>query len=535
MDSLYSIKTEMDGIEVEYELLSPEKVESLQEVEQSDDIDKLLESTRDKITEINASIDRLTNHADGIDYAIAVTCGLVTGIIDATVVGEWNFKEAKAKSNQEVNKKIISFAQKDPEYAEYLSKKRQSNGDLENAISFLENKYKLPGDGEYKAFKSLGVTDKTHHLDDYCHHPTLVGLVCCVLVQFTGNAKYHCASGEVIKATIQVNEYGNLVSPDKWGKVFAGVINWFFNVAKAMANRKGHILSDIGGSSLSAGKGKDGAGLPGGFMATVKELSDLPCFKDTEFAENLRKAFQNGIGNQKSQLDLGAFNSLFEGANSRFDKRTEMAIENELKRQALPVVLNEILVRASFFVRRFIDEMRDKETITDIEWSKTFPIGNRTVERMITIASGTFTAVDMADATIRAAVKSGGFGPTFLSNMVLRVNFVGIGRFAIALGTDSVMGIKREYKRNKRLILMDEEIALSGAKLYYKQADIWIAAENTERSIEEMDLEAQNAVRFFLESEEEIKQDMNAICEKTSKIAEKNPEKTAEYLRLLRS
>ena len=33
----------------------------------------------------------------------------------------------------------------------------------------------------------------------------------------------------------------------------------------------------------------------------------------------LRKAFQNGIGEGKKQLDLGPFNSLFEGASSKFD------------------------------------------------------------------------------------------------------------------------------------------------------------------------------------------------------------------------
>ena len=60
---------------------------------------------------------------------------------------------------------------------------------------------------------------------------------------------------------------------------------------------------------------------------------------------------------------------------------------------------------------------------------------------MLTIATGTFTAIDLADAAIRSAIKSGGEPMTFLKNFVLLVNFVGVGRFAIAIGQDTLMGV----------------------------------------------------------------------------------------------
>ena len=539
MKSIYGIKEEVEGFEVEFELMPPtartrELSGDKSEIEESiAAIDSLLEEKRNTLAELNSEIDNLTSHADGIDYAMAVTCGLITGMIDSVFVGEWDFQNAKAKANENINKKVIDFAKKDPEFKNYLDNKRQSNSDLENAIEFLEKKYKLPGDGEYKAFKALGITDATHHLDDFCHHPTLVGLVCSVLVQFSGEAKYHCATGEVIQATIQVNEYGNLVSPDKWGKVFAGVINWFFNAAKAIANQKGHFMSDVAGSSTSVGKGNDGAGLPGGLMSTLKELASLPCFRDTHFGENLRKAFQNGIGTKKSQVDLGPFNSLFQGASSKFDMRTEMAIAGELKRQAFPVMLNEILVRGCYFVRRVILQMREKNSIKELSLKDAMPFGNRTIVRMVTIASGTFTAVDMADAAIRSAVKSGGFGPAFVSNMILRVNFVGIGRFAVSVGTDVTMGISRSIKRNKRMEIINEEIALTGAKIYYKQAEVWIAAEKAGESIADMYKSAEDAVTYYAESIAEMTADMSVVTKKMSIIAEDDDKKN-EYLRMLR-
>ena len=392
-------------------------------------------------------IERLTNSADGIDYAIAVSAGIVAGIIDAVFVKEWDFQGAKAVSNEEINKKVIEFAKKHG-MEEWAKKYGKDPERLETAIQFLESRkeFKLPGDGAYQAFSGKGVTNATHHLDDFCHHPTLIGLACCILVQFTGEAKYHPSIGGVIKTPIEVNQYGNFVSEERWGKVFAGIINWFFKVAKTKEMQKGHLFSDMAGSSGSSGKGNDGMGIPGTFLSVAKELSLLPCFKDTKFAENLRKAFQNGIGEGKAQLDLGAFNSLFSGASSKLDMRTEMAIGKELKRQSIPVKINEMVVRSLYFVRRFILQMKDKESILELDWKPLLPIRNRTIVRMLTISTGTLTTIDLGDAAIHAAVKSAKAGTpvAFLPNFVLRVNFVGIARFSIACTADLIMEIEKD-------------------------------------------------------------------------------------------
>lgn len=329
-------------------------------------------------------------------------------------------QECQKQSNIAINNRILDFAKKDPRYipwCEGVGKtarwKQRDSDRLASAVEFLEEKYVLPGDNDWK-FESSGISASSHHLDDFCHHPTLVGMICCILVQFTGNAKYHAASGDVVKLPVSVNEYGNFVSEKVFGKVFAGIINWFFNAAQTLKNQKGHLMSDMAGS-ISAVKGKKrGAGVPGTVMSTLKELSALPCFKDTSFAENLRKAYQNGIGNGASQLDLGVFNNLFDGASSKFDMRTEMAVKHELKRQAIPVVINEILVRSFYFVRRFVEQMKVKQSLMEIEWKKLLPMNNRTIVRMITIASGTFCLVDFGDAAIRARIQSGGRYAGFL-------------------------------------------------------------------------------------------------------------------------
>lgn len=537
-------KVETDDFKVEYEVLSPIDIEDTKNPErrkivlEMQNLDNQINAIEAEINKMDVEIDRLTNHTDGIDYAISVTCGIITGIIDSLFVGEWDFKKAKAISNKEINEKILKFANKDPRYSEFLSNKIKNKDPnrLDNAIEFLEKTYKLPGDGSYKQFKNIGITDSTHHLDDFCHHPTLIGLLCCILVQFTGNATYRSSTGAIIKTPVEVNDYGKFVSDNNWGKVFAGIINWFFNLVQTIKNRKGHLLSDMAGSSSSVGKGNEGAGLPGSFLSLAKELSALPCFADTNFAENLRKAFQNGIGTGKSQLDLGAFNSLFAGASSKVDIRTENAVKHELKRQAVPIIINEIFVRALYFVRRFIWEMKEKSSILDIDWKKTIPLKNRTIVRMLTIATGTFTAVDVADAGIRAIVKSGGINPETLANFILRVNFVGIGRFAIAIVTDAGMGVKRNHLMKERIGALSQQMALLNAKVSYKCAEVcivesdvleqqkqmWISAQNTEETLNAIYEQTKDNMYFFYDSLVEIQQNYEMISKYRNSIEEHN-------------
>ena len=80
------------------------------------------------------------------------------------------------------------------------------------------------------------------------------------------------------------------------------------------------------------------------------------------------------------------------------------------------------------FIRRFYMEIKinDVQQVSDlkhISWENTLPFKNRTVIRMLTIATGTMTAIDLADAAIEAAIKSGGINPAFVPNMLVKVKF----------------------------------------------------------------------------------------------------------------
>lgn len=477
----YKYQNANDDFRVKYILEIPDNSECKLSNAETDFLNQLDEAYED--------IERLTNQADGYDYAIAISCGIIAGFVDSFFVGDWDFKSAKKASNIEINNKIMDFAKKDPQYIDWCNGVDKSNrwnkrdpNRLASAVEFLEGKYVLPGDNDYK-FKGSGISPKTHHLDDFCHHPTLIGMICSILVQFTGMSEYHPSTGGKISVPVTINEYNNFVSDNAYGKIFSGIINWFFKASQTLKNQKGHLLSDMAGS-LSATKEKHyGSGVPGTVMSTLKELSTLPCFKESDFAENLRKAYQNGIGEKDSQLNLGIFNNLFDGATSKFDARTENAVKHELKRQSVPVIINEILVRTFYFVRRFIEQMKMKKSPLELDWKKLLPANNRTIVRMIVISSGTFCLADLGDAAVRSGIKSGGNLATFGTNFIIKVNFVGIGRFTLAVGSDLYMEARKE---RLKMAVTSGEIAVVAMEEKQVIADTSDINKRTDDKIEKM-------------------------------------------------
>lgn len=450
----YSHTVDCDGLSVQYDLYCPGKAQPENGKNETLTLNENLTYEQKVLAfeqaygEAQDEIERLTSIADGLDLTLAISSGIVAGLLDIFFVGEWNFAEAKTISNEQINRKIQDFAMKNglEKWVEEKKnnprvKKGYDINRLETAVAFLEETFPMPGDNTWKGH-GINVSSSTHHLDDFKHHPTIVGLICSILDQFTRESTYHNRFGETYKIPMEVDENGMLEGKTPTVKVSAGIINWCINVAK---QQQGHLMSDMAGSKNTAGAGM---GLPGDFMSMLREMASLPGFKDTDFALKLTKAYQYGIGTGENQVGLGALNNLFEGASSKFDMRTELAIKHELKRQSIPVILNEIVVRTFYLVRHFVSELREVGDVSLIEWKKILPFKNRTIVRMLTISTGVMEVFDFADAGLRSGGNLGMF--------VLRVNFVGVGRFAVAGSVDILMGIK---KNRLELAMSSAEVA----------------------------------------------------------------------------
>lgn len=521
MTDLFGFKLDNQGLSVEYSVVSlvdfDYQVQGGTIEKNILDIDGRIQCVQDSVDRCNLEIERLTNHSDVFDNLLAVSSGLLCGLIDSFYVGEFDFKQLMADSHKNVNKFIEAFA---------IANGYDGNGRLEGAIAFLENKFPVAQDN---IWKSYGVSSaRLHHLEDIAHHPTPAGLIAAIFVTFFRVGAFVSKEGKWKVISVDTN-------PEQLLKIWlpiiiSGILFWVINLAesrnlksfnslpkpvkkliKALSaspallqvlkethNWCGHIVSDMGGSKNTPG---GGMGIPGLFLSLLKELASIPPLNKT----NLSKVVS----------DLYSKNKV--------DMRAELAIVKYLGKQAVPVLLNETIVRTLYFVRRLIDEKRQGQSWDNVNWSSVVPLNNRTIERMITISSGTFMAVDMADAAIRSGVKSHGSSVSFATNFVLRVNFVGVGRFAVAVWNDAKMGRENAVKECERQKLYEELLGLNNAKMFYRNADMWLSAESAAETVQETTAIAQQAISYYVDTWNSIFSSIESVSNNVHNIEKRNP------------
>lgn len=473
-----------DNFDVEYEVLPVETVYNENIVQYSQriaELDAQLEEKNDELERLNDEVDRLTNHADAVDYTVAVASGVITGLIDAYVIGEIDLK----KCHEWGNDKIQAFVKK------VAGEKGDDPGALDRAIRKLEELTKegFPSDSNTDVFGG----GRQHHLRDFAHHPTLVGLFFSIATQFTGMCYGTATDGRFIVVPVEDKTRIGKTFPEK---IAYGTITWFF-----------HLVSDMAGSSANAGAG---TGIPGPILSLAKELSVLPPFSTMTIGEIPLSQFLSKIFNGTLFADHDAEGKIIKDSVVNVDFRTELGI---VRTQVVPVLINEVIVRVFYSIHQLTKELKREpvsqfEDLKTLNWKRILPFRNRTVARMLTIASGSFMAVDMTDAVAHAVKKvtasaSAGLGAavvSFASTFLLRVNFVNGFRFVMAFGTEIKMEKQKGRSEAQRMRIYNEFLRLTNVKLYYttaityektadmmsKDADIWIEAKDTQIAIAEM-------------------------------------------------
>ena len=211
------------------------------------------------------------------------------------------------------------------------------------------------------------------------------------------------------------------IGKDTAEKIIYGTIIWFF-----------HLVSDMAGSKSTAGI-SGGTGIPGPILSMAKELAALPLFKDIRVQEKSLSQFISKIFNGTLFAQYDEKGKIIKETVVKFDLRGELGLMAELGRQAIPVIANESIVRTFYFIRRLAMEIRDKKISSEkcaIDWKRVRPVNSPTLTRMLTIATGVFTSLDVADAIIT-------------QKYFVAVNYIGVGRFAVALENEAVWALKR--------------------------------------------------------------------------------------------
>lgn len=440
MSTLYDWIGRADELIIEYDagvVKTPMLPENVNYEEKLTIIDSAEEEVTDNVCNV-VEWDETVLKADRYDYIMAVCSGTIAGLIDVFYVGQFSLDRAKEWGGAEVNKFVMKVAEL----------QGFKGGDLSDAIKFLEKSFRFAADSVTADFGG----GLQHHLRDFSHHFSLGGLVCSLYTQFSGKV-----IGTDTQGTLKVVELTNreFIGQNFEEKFLFGVVKWFF-----------HMVSDMAGSSAYAGKG---TGIPGPLVSLIKELSSLPCFRDKIISEYEFHVWVSKLFNGTLLAKRDADNNIIEPM--KFDLRTEIGMLNEIGRQCLPVLINECLVRGLYFIRRLYIELKEAEiqSIKDLERINSkalLPFNNRVIKRMVTIASGTFTAIDMVDAAVRASIMSSGYNQAFSITFLTRINIVGVGRFLIACLADSkiVTNDIREAKNQRNKIAEEYEKLLSDFK-----------------------------------------------------------------------
>ena len=382
------------------------------------------------IYDLDSQIDLLSSKADKLDYLVSIGSGVMCGLLDILWVGNFSLERGRSIASNEIDKFVTKTAK-------LLGCK---NDDLVSSVKFLEKKFPIPSDGNTPNFGG----GLQHHLRDFAHHPTIAGLIFSLLTQFTCKSYGTDVNGVFVVADVpEVSKA--FIGNDVPSKILFGTITWFF-----------HLVSDIAGSSSTAGK-SGGTGIPGPLLALAKELSVLPIFKNIKVRDNSLSVFLSKLFNGTLLAKHDESGKIIKDTVLKFDLRGELGLGIEIGRQAIPVVANECIVRCFYFIRRLAVEIkanniRSIADLKQIDWCKVRPLNNPTLAKMLTIATGVFTAVDVGEAIVS-------------QKYWLSINYVGVGRFAVAISEDvawclkgrNVKKIKKMYEHIKRFTYTQTE------------------------------------------------------------------------------
>lgn len=511
------------------------------------DINSQQDIINSRIEGLNSEIDRLTNHADRFDYTLAVSSGIICGLIDSFFVGEFDFELLKKESHKKINKFIEQYARKNG---------YTGNGRLKEAITYLEDKFKVSNDNAFTIDSRLRKdakgnvlkvsSAKLHHIEDIAHHPTPFGLAASIICEIFGTVFFFTKDGhwETVKVDVDPQKRNKIIFKLIAISIVMGIIGWLIYMAnKKMkeeelkvskplrrlvllvasspaiialfvsiknSNWRGHLISDVGGSNSSK---KDGMGVPGFSLSILYLFSSIKGIRET----GLPKI----IGDWYSK--------------DKFDLRKEVAVLNFAKKQAMPVLINEVIVRTIYCIRHLVEEKKTKGEWIKIDWNKVKPWGNRTINRMLTISSGTFMATDLIDATARSLIENGVniYNPKLYVDFVLRINFVGVGRFAIAIYTDAKMGVKKTKAEQERLTMNNKYLMLENSKLFYLQGNVWIAARDTAMALEHLRNTALESVMCFNDKVLSLDKEWEQLGSHISNIVKDDPKFASQLLTLL--
>ena len=243
----------------------------------------------------------------------------------------------------------------------------------------------------------LGLDMASIH-DAISSNPTLFGLISCLLTQFTGNLYYFKKDGEILIKKAPRNKY--VIGDTNSQKVLLAFAYWLFELSLTKA--KDRNLNVILEQTLKKYN----------LDTLVPAFCDYMKSKGIPTNENeLYTWYANILKTHICRQEVS-------DAIERSAANTLVKLAKDLLSDALPVILNECLIRGFYFIRQ----------LTLHKQVDLLHANNRILSHMGLISSSTFVLSNVGIAIIKKL--------TIGKPLITEINFIGIGRLILAIGED---------------------------------------------------------------------------------------------------
>ena len=444
----------------------------------------------EQLKKVERRIQEYTVDLSTADYAMAIASGIISGAIDAFVVGETDFfrhldkAHLKEQAEDVFDRLKILFVEKPTAKASQFQRAVVSSPFTDNEI--------------LKAFTI---------------NRNPVGLLATILLQMGKGGMIQKDSRGKIRLFPEQNERGPFQNISHEDRVFLliiaviiGILRWLIVTAEdEPLNSSNHGFKTLG-------KLREMIRTTPAFSKTVDQIEKW----QRQAVNEIRKIQkENGAAMGVDQVFLSFFTMLamtpgFEKSNlhdvvrlyedgKRIGLDRIPIIEN-LTRQAFPVLVNEIIVRTFYFAEHLVMELQQAEDINGIDWEKVIPLGNKSINRMMTIAALTLNTADIADAAVRAAIDSEGNLLCFGTRFLARFNLVAEGRAVVSV----IREIRDEMEQQA---LYDERLRLQRTKT----AEVLKILDKYQKELEErVSTYLAEDIEVFLKGIEMMDQGLNA-------------------------
>ncbi len=421
---------------------------------------QILASLDAKIQKVNEELESNTVQLDKSAYILSVASGLICGCLDS-----FFFRNIELQENGLYLVSPVSIF--------------KQNGINKKGLGLLGDKYahKLEDAANFVMSNDLlkktvpGILGGiTNSIMDLAHYPTPQGLVCSVFAQMLKVCSLKSENGKMVFTLVNKNTVDIVMVFT--AALITGVMNWLLHISTFNYEED------------------NGTEVPESIYKLAHIISTTPIIKEiidtaNSFAANLSKGMGSIQRNHGKEGTGGVFLSLFSAIavmpsikNTGLPKKVTELKDKYLKgiridnpivglftKQAMPVLVNEILTRTLYMLIRFRQEFEQHDELVGINWSNVIPLGNRSVDRMLTVSALTFNFADAADAAVRAALESGGQFVVFAGRFCARYNYIGAGRAVVALVKEYSYEVKDAQLVHERMLLMGEKADIMLRKL----------------------------------------------------------------------